>query len=211
MNLKEAFRFQNKLQSLMEQARDILSDESNITQTETTYLRKKVMPEAENETILTEPSTPLADQINELADFLLYLLQQRTILAGAVRKAKAGMDVDMDMEAGLNKERQTTAAVFRFMAGLRASESLLAGVGMGYRFNAEGNQVSYRCDMKRVTTIHFDRNKIRKLAAGLFEEADAASARLDLALVNTQVDYQPPFDVNETFEDIFEGYCQTRS
>lgn len=41
MNLKEAFRFQNKLQSLMDQAQTILSSNQNITKVETTYLRKK--------------------------------------------------------------------------------------------------------------------------------------------------------------------------
>ena len=43
MNLKEAFRFQNKLQSLMEEAQSILGDDDNITRVQNTYLRRKVM------------------------------------------------------------------------------------------------------------------------------------------------------------------------
>ena len=35
---------------------------------------------------------------------------------------------------------------------------LVHGGGNGYRFNQDGNQVSYRCDVRRVTTINFDRN-----------------------------------------------------
>ena len=50
MNLKEAFRFQNKLQSMMETAEDILGREQNITRVQNTYLRRKVMAEAEDET-----------------------------------------------------------------------------------------------------------------------------------------------------------------
>jgi hypothetical protein len=50
MNLKEAFRYQNKLQHLMDEATDILSDDRNITKTQNTHLRSKVMAEAENET-----------------------------------------------------------------------------------------------------------------------------------------------------------------
>ena len=49
MNMKDAFRFQNKLQTLMGTAQDILSSSRNITKVENTYLRKKVMPEAEDE------------------------------------------------------------------------------------------------------------------------------------------------------------------
>ena len=37
MNLKEAFRFQNKLGSLMEDAQGILSRDANITRVENTY------------------------------------------------------------------------------------------------------------------------------------------------------------------------------
>lgn len=56
MNLKEAFRFQNKLQSMMDEGSAILSQEQNITQVKTTYLRKKVMAGAEDETIMEQPS-----------------------------------------------------------------------------------------------------------------------------------------------------------
>ena len=43
MNLKDAFRVQNKLQSVMLQAMDILEDRQNILKVRTTHLRSKVM------------------------------------------------------------------------------------------------------------------------------------------------------------------------
>ena len=49
MNLKEAFRFQNKLQSMMTDAQSILGNNGNITKVQNTYLRHKVMAEAEDE------------------------------------------------------------------------------------------------------------------------------------------------------------------
>ena len=39
MNLKEAFRYQNKLQSFMDEAQEILDRDSNVTKVENTYLR----------------------------------------------------------------------------------------------------------------------------------------------------------------------------
>ncbi len=50
MNLKEAFRYQNKLQSFLDEAQSILDRDANITKVENTYLRRKVMAEAEDET-----------------------------------------------------------------------------------------------------------------------------------------------------------------
>ena len=57
MNLKEAFRYQNKLQSFMDEAQEILNHESNVTKVENTYLRHKVMAEAEDETVVIVPDT----------------------------------------------------------------------------------------------------------------------------------------------------------
>ena len=209
MNLKEAFRFQNKLQSMMDEAKIILSREQNITKVQNTYLRKKVMAEAEDETTMEAASTEYSEQITSLAEFLLFLLTQRESLGAAINKAKSGLELNagFDGEVGLNSNRQEIAGLLRRMAGLRSSEVLISNGGTGYRFNNEGNQVSYRCDVKRVTTINFDRNKVRKMCADLSKKADEVSAALDTALVNTTVEYEVPFDVNDTFAEAFERYA----
>ena len=209
MNLKEAFRFQNKLQSMMDEAQSILGSTANITKVQNTYLRKKVMPEAENETTIDAPATEYSEQITLVAEFLLHLLSEREKLSVAIFHAKAGLDLPagLDGEVSLNSKRQEVAGLFRRMAGLRSSEVLISNGGTGYRFNNEGNQVSYRCDVKRVTTINFDRNKIRKMCGDLSKKSDEVSAALDSVLVNTQVEYTVPFDVNDTFAEAFEAFA----
>ena len=209
MNLKEAFRFQNKLQSMMDEAQSILGSTANITKVQNTYLRKKVMPEAENETTIDAPATEYSEQITLVAEFLLHLLSEREKLSVAIFQAKAGLDLPagLDGEVSLNSKRQEVAGLFRRMAGLRSSEVLIPNGGTGYRFNNEGNQVSYRCDVKRVTTINFDRNKIRKMCGDLSKKSDEVSAALDSVLVNTQVEYTVPFDVNDTFAEAFEAFA----
>ena len=49
--------YQNRIQSFMVEAQSILDRGSNVTEVENTYLRHKVMSEAENETVLTVPET----------------------------------------------------------------------------------------------------------------------------------------------------------
>ena len=209
MNLKEAFRFQNKLQSMMDEAQSILGSTANITKVQNTYLRKKVMTEAENETTIDAPATEYSEQITLVAEFLLHLLSEREKLSVAIFQTKAGLNLPagLDGEVSLNSKRQEVAGLFRRMAGLRSSEVLIPTGGTGYRFNNEGNQVSYRCDVKRVTTINFDRNKIRKMCGDLSRKADEVSAALDSVLVNTQVEYTVPFDVNATFAEAFEIFA----
>ena len=202
MNLKEAFRYQNKLQRLMEEAQSILMRERNVVKVENTALLHKVNPDAADETTLEVPDTEYADHITDIAVMLMYLLEQRRLLGYAIRDAKTGLELDFDGEVSLNGKRQELANVFRRMGEIRSSETLLPGAGIGYKFNAEGNQVSYRCDLKKVTTINFDRTKVRSFASALSQAADRTSAQLDASLVNTQVAYEPPFDVNESFADV---------
>ena len=208
MNLKEAFRFQNKLQKLMEEAQSILNQEQNVTKVQNTYLRSKVMSEAEDEVRMDVPDTEYAEQITELVSFLLYLLEQKEKLSGAIRLAKSALPIDMDGEVSLNSKRQEIARLLTRMGNLRNSEVTVHNGGTGYRFNAEGNQVSYRCDVKRVTTINFDRNKIRNHVSALNRKMDEMSAELDRCMVNSTVEFDAPFDVNDSFADAFEAYLE---
>ena len=208
MNLKEAFRFQNKLQSMMTDVQSILGNNGNITKVQNTYLRHKVMAEAEDETILDLPQTEYAQQITDIARFMLYLLEEKGRLFAAIRKAKDALDMDMDSEVSLNAARQSIARTFKRMNDLRSSEQLLSGGGTGYRFNAEGNQISYCCDVKRVTTINYDRKVIHAALSKLNRQADETSNRLDLCLVTSKVDYTVPFDVNASFAEAFEIYLE---
>ena len=142
-------------------------------------------------------------------EFLLRLLTEREKLSAAICRAKAGLDLPagLDGEVSLNGKRQEVAGLFRRMAGLHSSEVLISNGGVGYRFNNEGNQVSYRCDVKRVTTISFDRNQIRQMCTKLSRKADATSAALDAALINIPVEYTAPFDVNDPFAEVFEAFA----
>ena len=211
MNLKEAFRCQNKLQSLMYDAEEILRNRANITKVTSTNLRHKVMPEMTDETVVEIPESEYSGRITDVALFLVFLLEEKTALAAAIRKSKDQLDIDMDSETGLNSARQRIAGIFRTMNSLRASEQTIANGGTGYRFNADGNQVTYRCDVRRVTSINFDRNVIRAELGKLDRAADEMSAKLDLCTVPAAVDYAPPFDVNADFADAFETYLKSRS
>lgn len=208
MNLKEAFRYQNKLQAFMDEAQSILDRDANVTKVENTYLRHKVMPEAEDETVLIAPETEYYEQITDIARFLLYVLAEREKLFAAIRMAKNALDIDMDSEVSLNASRQSIARTFKRMNDLRSSEQTISNGGTGYRFNAEGNQISYRCDVKRVTTINYDRNVIRKELGKLNKAADETSTNIDLCLVTSTVDYTPPFDVNASFAEAFESFTE---
>ncbi len=208
MNLKEAFRYQNKLQSFMDEAQRILNQDSNITTVTNTYLRHKVMAEAEDETVIVVPDTEYSEYITVMARFLLHLLDEKSKLFAAIRKTKDALEIDMDSEVSLNATRQSVARTFKRMNDLRSSEQTISNGGTGYRFNTDGNQISYRCDVKRVTTINYDRNVIRTELGKLNKLTDETSAKLDLCLVTSNVEYNSPIDVNASFAEAFEAFAK---
>ena len=209
MNLKEAFRFQNKLSAHVDYALGILGRDRNLLKTETTLFKKRVSGGSDEDETSVEsiPNAEFEGRINQLADFAVYLLLEKERLAAAIRKAKMALPIDIDNEVSLNSTRQALAHLFAHMNDLRNSETMQPGAGVGYRFNAEGNQVSYKCDVKTVRTIDFDRNKIRKYLTKLTEESDARSMDIDKAIVNTLVEYDAPFNVNDSFATVFECFC----
>ena len=206
MNLKDAFRFQNRLQSFIDEALSILDREQNVTKVKNTYLRSKVMREAEDETVLVAPETEYYDNITELCCFTVRLLEEKEKLSAAIRKAKKTLPVDLDSETNLNNLRYRAADTFRTMNDLRSAEQTIVGGGTGYRFNAEGNQISYRCDVRRVTTINFNRSVVNKAMEQLNKKTREISNAIDLQLVTSKVDYTEPFDVNATFKNAFNKY-----
>ena len=208
MNLKEAFRYQNRLQSLMDEAQGILDFDANVTKVENTHLRHKVMPEAEDETVTNTPDTEYYERITDVARFLVYLLDERARLSAAIRKAKNALEIDMDSEVAINSSRQCIAKTFKHLNDLRASEKIISNGGTGYRFNTDGNQITYRCDVKRVTTINYDRNVIRTILGKLNKAADETSANIDLCLVTSTVEYDTPFDVNSSFSEAFDSFTE---
>ena len=206
MILKEAFRFQNKLEDLFKKTIFILDEEENVTVKKKTYLYSKANPAIENHVISDISPCKYRENINQLIDFLDFLIEQREILSYEISEAKKKLSFDMDSEISLNGYRKRLARAMQKMSTIEDHQMIDKNGGVGYCFNNEGNQVAFRCDVEEVTTIDFDRNKVRAVAAKYNKKADKASREIDKILICTEIDYTPPFDVNESLETILTEY-----
>ena len=133
------------------------------------------------------PDTEYYRQLNEMIEFAVYLLGEREKLSEAINKVKYNLPLDLDGEISLNRFRQRLAETFRRMARIKSKEVTETNSGVGYRFNNDGNQVSYKCDVKRVTTINFNRNTVRKYAAQLSGKSDATSKKFSFNKLNNRL------------------------
>ena len=74
----------------------------------------------------------------------------------------------------------------------------------------EGNQTPYLYEIEVETTEAFDRGRAKSVVREIMLQADKASAEIDSALINTQVEYEPPFNVNDSFDDVMEEFLAKR-
>ena len=186
MNLKEAFRYQNFLDRLLNQTMATMSIQDNLLEVSKVHRRSKAISSAEDETEVAE--------VTELVvpDTAISLALSKGNLAGGIG--------DMDAAIEANKCRQSVAEKIRSMLRIKSGKKVERGTG--YTFNGEGNQVPYIYDVEVTTTERFDRAKLKATMQDLLSEADKVSAQIDEAVVNTKVDYKAPWDVNASFEDI---------
>ena len=200
MILKEAYRYMNYLDSLLESAKIYLENPQFITTTKQTHYRTKVNPEAQDEVIQRPKPFDAAFTPMQVVDFVVKVLEEKENLSAAIAQAKKTTELDMDHAIAMNKKRQEFVAILNSMNYKKGTERTVQG--SAYKFNQEGNQVNYFYDIEEVVTIDFDRNDIKGLIKKYTKVCDEISAKLDMLLITTEVDYEPLWDFNDTLDDL---------
>jgi hypothetical protein len=206
MVLKEAFRYQNYLGSLIDSARSYLNYTDNVTSKKQEHYRKKSNPEANDEVIEVPKRSELEYTPNQIVDFLINILSEKEKLSIAIDSAKNTAQINIDSSIAMNKQKRTVINSLTTIANLKANERVTKG--SDYKFNQEGNQVPYYYDIKEVTTIDFDRNKVKAIIKKLRNETDDISNTIDKLQVEIEVEYSPIYDLNDSFEDALEIFCK---
>lgn len=198
MNLKESFRYQNFLSSMINEAGASLTAPSHCLTTTKNHLRNKVNDgAADMQETVDVGEFPANDSV---LDFMLFLIGEREKLTTAIGTAKASIGFDLDAAVETNKSRQQACRSINGMLRFKASKRTEKGTD--YKFNAEGNQTTYYYDVEVATAEAFDRAKAKNAVRNLISKADETSAAIDSAMINTHVEYEPPFNVNDAFEDV---------
>lgn len=198
MNLKEAFRYQNFLDSTMRTATSKISSTYRALKVTKKHLKSKANPDAEDdvEEIVNEDSY----SNDELIELIKTLVDEKKDVSEAIGKAKAAADIDIDAAIEANKFRQQAASAIRTM--LSVKESVTTEQGRDYKFNVEGNQTPYYYEIEVSKSEAFDRVGAKATMRTLIDDSDRVSTSVDSILINTQIDFKPRFDVNDSFEDI---------
>lgn len=203
MNLKESFRYQKFLDNLLNQARRSLCDPDHILKVTKRHLRNAANPDAEDMEEVVELDTPFFPN-DDVIRFMEWLVEERQKLSSAIGRAKASVGFDIDAAIDANKFRQIVYGSIKNMLEYHASKSKTQG--RDYRFNINGDQTPYYYEIEVTKEEAFNREASRDVMRRMITEADQVSADIDAALINIQVDYDPKFDVNESFNDVMTAF-----
>ena len=199
MNLKEAYRYANFLNELLERSYALLEDTNVVTTVEQRHLRSRAVKETEDETVMGEK--PFCAKVTMmLVDFVVEALVEKEALMKAIADAKAGTELNIDNAIAMNKKKQQFIRVLKTMADRKAGTRNTTG--RGYRFNVNNAQVSYTYDIEEVTTLDYDRVDIRNLIKKYRRATDEISSKLDNIEILTEVNFAPKWDVNDSLGGI---------
>ncbi len=199
MNLKESYRYANYLDVLLNTAYSYLRSKGFVTTTKQNHLRSKANADALDEVIDVPKQYDVDFTPNNLIDFVVSVLDEKTLLVNAIADAKSKTEINIDNAISMNKKKQEFVSVLNSLANIKPGERQKSG--SDYKFNAEGNQVAYCYTVLETTSIDFDRNDVRALSKKYLKETDEISSKLDAIEINTILDFEPKFDVNSTFEE----------
>lgn len=202
MILKEAFTYQNYLSNLIEDCISYLTSGGNITKTKQEHLRTKSKPDANDEVIELPKGTDVNATPNQVIEFMIDITREKESLSKAINDAKLNADINIDSAIDINKNKQRVANILDIISNIKPSERVVRG--SDYTFNADGNQVKYFYNIKEITTIDFNRNRVRDIAKRLRKESNETSNEIDKLQVTLEVSYSPIYDINDTFEESLE-------
>lgn len=199
MNLKEAFRYQNFLDELLGTAYSYLNNKNFVVSTVETHLKSQVNPDAKDEVIEVQKPYDVEFTPNDLIDFVVKVVNEKEKISNIISDAKMRTEIDIDVAIALNKKKQGFARVLQSLSNIKSGEKVKNA--SDYKFNTDGNQVSYYYKINEVTQIDFNRHDVRGLYKKLLKETDEVSTKLDSILINTELDFNPSWDINDSFEE----------
>ena len=200
MNLRESFQYMNFLDGKLEDIEWKLRDTKNVVTIKETHMKSASNPNFQDEEKTIEPDIEF--EAVQLIDFMDTIMKEKAELSKAIHEAKNKAEVNLDHAISLNKAKQKQALILKRLIDLKTKEDEKRETA--YMINNEGNQVPFYYSVKSVATINYDRNKVKARYKAIKKECDEMSTLIDKIQINTEVVFDPKWDVSDTLEDVLE-------
>jgi hypothetical protein len=218
LSLKESFRTMNFLDATITSLSYYVRDTNNAIKVTEKHYKSKSNSETTDEEIdvTTERTYPNASVV-DVVYLINQLIKEKTKLALAIEYAKKfmslGYDEDdesltLDSAVEAAKKSRDLAIILKNLVDLKSSETKKKGVG--YKFNVEGNETTYKYDIDVVKTIDFNRVTLNNTYKKLLDRADKLSTLIESAMLQEKVSYEPLYSIHDSVTDIVEKYIASK-
>lgn len=205
MKLKELFNYQNRLDDILSEVRRILMTTANVVTQTQTHLISRMDPSVPCDNTVTVPKAdPMPGDTQQLIAFMFQVMEEKERVYSVISDIKRSLPIDMDASISANKMRRMVLDTLNHLYRIRPSSRKFSG--SGFRFNSDGNQVSFYYDIEEVTVPDFSKEAVRNAAVTLSERSDDISAKIDSMLVSTEVDFLPLYNHFDSVEDLVENF-----
>lgn len=205
MNLKEAFRYQNFLDGLCDSATCFMLDEEHCQKTTKHHHMHDVNPDVEDK--IEEVQRDDAPSIDLVIQFAKTLIYEKLKLTNAIEDAKRAIPFGIESAIASNKFRQRVHNSLRIM--MECKPGIKKGTASAFKFNNEGNQTPYYYNVDIETEDTYDRENAKAFMRECIIEADKISNDIDSVMINTEVSYDAPWDVNDNFLEVIAQFGHT--
>lgn len=206
MNLKEAFTYQNFYDRLIGMVDNYLTMTNSTYKRTFTHLRHAANPEAEDVVKVETQEEKLPYDTATLIAFSLDVLDEKEKMYKAIRKAKESAELDLDAAIGMNKTRKNLQS---FLAELyQKREYDMVTTGRDYKFNVNGEQVSYTYEINENLTLEYDKKEVKKIMKALDSKCNEVSKQVDYLNINLMVDITPKYTLDMDLEDCLELFTK---
>ena len=218
MNLKEAFNYRNFLNQKIHMISTACSVPEAFCVIVEKHMKSKVNPEAEDEILNSKDGTLQTNSYYDIPNgwggidprvilaAYMSMTEDLKALDGAIAEAKNRAEENIDVLVSQNKTTRNELTFLLNVLSLKSKEN--TGTGSDYKFNNEGAQLAYIYPTKKITTIDFDRNVVKKMCDKVSDEADKRSYRIEELMLTTNVDFTPIFRTTDDIQDIFDYYSE---
>ena len=209
MNLKESYQYQNFLKELFNQTHMFLR-EMYAAKTMRTHYRSRAVDGLNDETVDETTARPFGDiPVDALIGFADAVVIERELLAEAITNAKFVAKqacVDLDATLSANKQRHQLITKLECLMGIKPVDTRKS-TQKDFKLNAEGNQTPYYYPAEDVITVDFNRDSVRDYLKQLKALTSERSMKAEKAMLETDVAFEPQFDVNDNYLDALRAFA----
>ena len=209
MKLKEAFRYSNYLKEILASAYVQLKNYSGWYMCEQKHLKRKVNPDAED-VLKTDAEIKNGAEcydVNKLVELVSKCSDEYEKLCLAIDIAKASVVPKIDATLAANQEQRKVIEALQPLTRVKDKKKTYKATD--YKFNAEGNQISYSYDVEETATVAFDVKAVKDYVKSLKVKTDAHSTEIEGVLLETEVALDPEFDITDSIEDVLSQCLKT--